>query len=537
MRRFWSSVLLLTATIADAGAMQQASTPPKFPIPWGASAGSAYVRSIPAPSQIGVQNCAASLTDGFPPLTFVPASGGGCPPFGQDFNGILKQITQWSQWQQAGAPVFFDSAFSTAIGGYPKGALLTTARFSSGTRWMSLVDNNTVNPDVDPTNWTQDPSQIPIGTPLQSVRATPPFGYVAANGLTIGTVASNATGFADGVAGNSQAYLLYIFIWNNFPSAQLFDSSGTPTARGPNSNSDFVSNKAIATPVMKGLGLMGADTMGGAASTFLAGVPVVSGSTTVPGSIVGENLHPLTAAENGVHAHANTLTDPGHAHANTLTDPGHAHANTLTDPGHAHANTLTDPGHAHANTLTDPGHVHSVTVSDPGHLHLSSLNDPGHTHTVTVADPSHSHLTGITQNQFNISSSGVGPFLFGAAIGGPASTTLINSHATGITASADAHGTGMSINNVSAGTGITASADAHGTGLSVNNASAVTGLSVNNASAGTGLSVNNASAVTGLSVNNASAVTGLSVNNANSGSGAGHNTAQRGMIVYWNLKL
>jgi len=55
----------------------------------------------PQASQIGITNCAASLTDGFPPLTFVPVAQGGCPPFGSDFNGILRQITQWSQWMQA----------------------------------------------------------------------------------------------------------------------------------------------------------------------------------------------------------------------------------------------------------------------------------------------------------------------------------------------------------------------------------------------------------------------------------------------------
>src|ERR1700733_10951473 len=99
--------------------MLQSSSPPKFPIPWAASAGIPYIRSIPVPSQIGLQNGAASLTTGFPPLTFTPAGAGGPPPFGEDFNGILKQITQWSQWQAAGGPIFYDSAFATAIGGYP----------------------------------------------------------------------------------------------------------------------------------------------------------------------------------------------------------------------------------------------------------------------------------------------------------------------------------------------------------------------------------------------------------------------------------
>ena len=95
-----------------AWAITQSSAPPKFNIPWGNSAGVPYIRSIPQGSQIGITNCAASLTDGFPPLSFTPPGAGGCPPFGADFNGILQQITQWSRWYSAGGPIFYDSAFA-----------------------------------------------------------------------------------------------------------------------------------------------------------------------------------------------------------------------------------------------------------------------------------------------------------------------------------------------------------------------------------------------------------------------------------------
>lgn len=142
----------LVAFVAPATALDQASIPPKFQIPWGNSAGSSYIRAIPQNSQIGVQRCAASLTDGFPPLTMTPISAGGCPPFGQDTNGILKQISQWSRWQGAGASVTFDAAFSAAIGGYPKNAILAQTAVA-GCYWSSKVDNNTSNPDTGGTNW------------------------------------------------------------------------------------------------------------------------------------------------------------------------------------------------------------------------------------------------------------------------------------------------------------------------------------------------------------------------------------------------
>lgn len=155
MRRFRSCAAIAAvflATISSALALQQSNVPPKFPIPWGNSAGSSYIRSIPTPSQTGIQNCAASLTDGFPPLTFVTASAGGCPPFGQDFNGIFKQITQWSRWQNAGATVAYDSAFSAAIGGYPANTILAAP--TAGHFWVSSVENNTTNPNSAGAGWT-----------------------------------------------------------------------------------------------------------------------------------------------------------------------------------------------------------------------------------------------------------------------------------------------------------------------------------------------------------------------------------------------
>jgi hypothetical protein len=132
--------------------MQDSQLPAKFPIPFANSAGSPYIRTIPQASQISIQNGAASLTDGFPPNTFLVPSAGGVGPFGQDFNGLLKQITQWNQWQQAGGPVGYDATFQSAIGGYPNGAVIASATF--GNWWLSTVDNNMSDPDTGGANWT-----------------------------------------------------------------------------------------------------------------------------------------------------------------------------------------------------------------------------------------------------------------------------------------------------------------------------------------------------------------------------------------------
>ena len=132
--------------------MQDNQIPAKFPLPFAANAASGYIRSIPAASQILTSPGAASLNDGFPPVTFIPEGSGGVPPYGQDMNGILNQISAWIQWINAGGPVSYDATFSAAIGGYPKGAWLTSA--VGGSWWVSTVDNNTSNPDTGGAGWT-----------------------------------------------------------------------------------------------------------------------------------------------------------------------------------------------------------------------------------------------------------------------------------------------------------------------------------------------------------------------------------------------
>ena len=131
--------------------MQSTNIPSKIPLPFANSAGSSYKNTIPTASQIGIANGRASLTDGFPPLTFTPIGSGGVPPFGGDMNGILNEITAIQQWQEAGGFFFYDSAFSTTIGGYPKGAVLQSSSFNG--LWVSTVENNTTNPDTGGAGW------------------------------------------------------------------------------------------------------------------------------------------------------------------------------------------------------------------------------------------------------------------------------------------------------------------------------------------------------------------------------------------------
>lgn len=133
--------------------MKRSDIPPNFNIPFAASAGGAFLTyPIPEASQIPITPGRASLTDGFVPLNMTEIAAGGVPPFGPDMNGILKQITEWARWQGAGATVQYDSAFATAIGGYPLGSIvLSTGAFR--TLYMSLVDDNMTDPNTGSLSW------------------------------------------------------------------------------------------------------------------------------------------------------------------------------------------------------------------------------------------------------------------------------------------------------------------------------------------------------------------------------------------------
>lgn len=134
--------------------MLSSNIPVKLLKAFAAGAGGSYRRAIPVASQIGVTDGAASLTDGFPPLNFVPVAGGGVPPFGEDMNGILYEISSWTLWQQLGGPVYFDPIFAASVNGYPKGAVLSST--TNGILWLCTADNNSTDPDGgSPANWTR----------------------------------------------------------------------------------------------------------------------------------------------------------------------------------------------------------------------------------------------------------------------------------------------------------------------------------------------------------------------------------------------
>lgn len=125
--------------------MQLTNSPAKLPLPF-ASAGAK--NTIPEASQIGITAGAASLTDGFPPLTRTPVAAGGVPPSGLDMNGILYELSAVVRWANAGGGYAYDSTFAndSNVNGYPKGARVM--RSDGLGYWINTVENNLTDPEA-----------------------------------------------------------------------------------------------------------------------------------------------------------------------------------------------------------------------------------------------------------------------------------------------------------------------------------------------------------------------------------------------------
>lgn len=270
--------------------MLVSAIPTKIPTPFANGAVPPYTRAVPIPSQIGIQAGAASFTDGFPPVTFLSVGAGGTPIWGADVNGLLNQMTQWLRWTMAGAPVAWDSAFSTAIGGYPAGAVVGST-VTLGLFFVSMADNNTTTPDSGGANWS--PFSVLGGFTTGDVKLTyktvADSGWVMITDGTIGSATSGAT------YANANASALYTVLWNNISNTFAPVSTG----RGANAAADFAANKTIAVPKLLGraLGIAG------------AGATLTSRSL---GQTLGEETHTMTLAELVAHTHTVTAA-PGTA--------------------------------------------------------------------------------------------------------------------------------------------------------------------------------------------------------------------------------
>lgn len=125
------------------------SEPGKIITPW---AESGLKNTIPPAANPATGR--AGFDQGFSAINMTAKEAGGIPPFGQDFNGIFYEVTNILRYMQAGGQPTFDSALATAIGGYPKGAMVLG---NDGTSvYKNIVDSNSSNPNSGGSGWARE---------------------------------------------------------------------------------------------------------------------------------------------------------------------------------------------------------------------------------------------------------------------------------------------------------------------------------------------------------------------------------------------
>ena len=129
---------------------------------------------FPATSQQGIKNGAASLNDGYPPLTMTSPSVGGVPPYGIDMNGIMYLHSAWVVFLAAGQLPQYDAELQTAMGGYAIGARLQQAANPLAV-WVNAVAANMTDPDTGGGGWI---SSVPLYTTI-----TPSAGTIVTDTL------------------------------------------------------------------------------------------------------------------------------------------------------------------------------------------------------------------------------------------------------------------------------------------------------------------------------------------------------------------
>lgn len=213
--------------------MKYTDIPSKVPLPF-ASSGSK--NTIPTDSQIGITPGAASLTDGFPPLTFTPVAAGGIPPSGKDFNGLFNLLSANTRWANAGGFYKYDATFSTAVGGYPNGAVLLRA--DNAGLWVSTADDNTSDPDSGGANWTG----VPFGTGAKIISANTTLTVADAGLIEIDASAGNVTVTLESAA--ALAGLQFTFARSDTSSNTVtIAAGGTDTIEGSTSMTLLVSDR------------------------------------------------------------------------------------------------------------------------------------------------------------------------------------------------------------------------------------------------------------------------------------------------------
>lgn len=232
-------------------------------------------------------------------------------------------------------------------------------------------------------------------------------GWVRCNSNTIGANGSSATELK-----GPPAQGLFIFLWSNFSDAEC---PVTPGGRGLDALADWNNNRAIATPDLRGRGLIGADQMGAAtAAGRITGATIAQPDDI--GAVGGSEKVTLTVTQ--LPAHHHTVDPP--INATSMESAVHSHPmgfwSSGVNVGHTHAidppatmSSIESVAHAHmidappTGTTLEGGHTHSF--SDSG---TTSGQSASHTHTYNNADYSATRTPGgsTTTNNANTGNTG-----------------------------------------------------------------------------------------------------------------------------------
>jgi len=123
-------------------------------------------------------------------------------------------------------------------------------------------------------------SSVPTGMMAPMVMGTPPTGWLALNGDTMGSAASGAT------RASASYETLFGKLWDNWPDSVCTVSGG----RGANAAADWAANKTITLPNFGGRTLVGSGAGAGL-------------TTRAIGDSGGAETVSLTASQNGPHSH------------------------------------------------------------------------------------------------------------------------------------------------------------------------------------------------------------------------------------------
>jgi len=171
-------------------------------------------------------------------------------------SGMRKSITETAIAAGATGQIQYNAA---GVLGATGGLTWTTTSATSATGSLSASGSirSTTGGFIFPDATVQQTAAPITGVILDYIGTTAPTGYVFANGTTIGSAASAATGRA-----NVDTLPLYTLLWNSWANGQAAVSGG----RGANAAADFAANKTIATPDLRGRVVAGQDNMGGITS-------------------------------------------------------------------------------------------------------------------------------------------------------------------------------------------------------------------------------------------------------------------------------